>query len=74
MWINIIYRNYIIVYPYREIKYLYLLFIKSNFINYSIPDTTSFGISVYKLKSINRFILLIIIKYIKINDLENLLD
>lgn len=72
--INYIERNYIIVYPYREIKYLYLLFIKSNFINYSIPDTTSFGISVYKLKSINRFILLIIIKYIKIKDLENLLD
>ena len=72
--INYIERNYIIVYPYREIKYLYLLFIKSNFINYSIPDTTSFGISVYKLKSINRFILQIILKYIKIKDFENLLD
>ncbi|WP_347028573.1 hypothetical protein [Intestinibacter bartlettii] len=72
--INYIEKNYIIVYPYREIKYLYLLFIKSNFINYSIPDKTSFGISVYKLKNINRFILQIILKYIKIKDFENLLD
>ena len=72
--INYIEKNYIIVYPYREIKYLYLLFIKSNFINYSIPDKTSFGIPVYKLKSINRFILQIILKHIKFKDFKNLLD
>ncbi len=72
--INYIEKNYIIVYPYREIKYLYLLFIKSIFINYSIPDETSFGITVNKLKSINRFTLQIILKHIKFKDFENLLD
>ena len=75
--INYIEKNYIIVYPYREIKYLYLLFIKSIFINYSMPDKIDFGnyvCSVYKLKNINQFILQIILKYIKFKDFKCLLD
>lgn len=72
--INYIEKNYIIVYPYEEIKYLYLIFIKSIFINYSIPDKTSFGISVYKVNNINLFILQIILKYIKFKDFKSLLD
>lgn len=72
--INYIEKNYIIVYPYREIKYLYRVFIKSIFISYSISNENKFGIFVCKVNKIDKFILQIILKYIKFEDFKSLLE
>lgn len=72
--INYIEKNYIIVYPYQEIRLIYLFFIRAIFINNSISDKKCSGLVVSQKQKVNKFVIKIILKNIKFKDFKSLLD
>lgn len=69
--INYIDKNYIIVSHFSEVQNLYSLFIEGMLLNYSIIDKSSFGLPINNIKEIDRFMIQIILKYIKTKNLED---
>lgn len=72
--VNYIEQNYILVSHFKDVKDLYLLFIKGIFLSYAIPDKSMDGFFICKINKINSFIIQIILKYIKFKEFESLLN
>ena len=72
--INYIQKNYIIVSHFKDVRDLYLLFVKGIFLSYGLPNESNDGFPICKIDKINNFIIQIILKYINFKDLKRLIE